>query len=1379
MKRILGIDLGTTSIGWAYVLEAEAANEQSEIVRLGVRVVPLSVDEETNFEKGKSITTNADRAARKSMRRNIDRYQMRRDELVAVMREEGWITEETTLSEHGTRSTFESLRLRAEAVEKEVTLAQLARILLQINKKRGYKSNRKADSQEEGPVIDGMDVSKQLCERSMTPGQWVYERMQRGKMTVPAFFRSDLQQELDHIWTLQHACHSAWMTDELRVALTQADSRRAQQLMDAHGVIPETVKGKERRQILYGWRSAAAMGGLPAAQLAAVLIQIVRDINASSGYLGQIGDRSKELYFRNETVGQYMWRHIQANPHESLKTLVFYRKDYQNEFDALWASQARFHSELTERLRKRLRHILFFQRPLKSKKGLVNRCELVHYSIPENAADGGGKRRDVGPKVCPKSSPLFQEFRMWQVLNNLMLIHVPTQEVRPLADEEKEMLAAELCYRVRMKKNDVLKLLCDHWREWDLNYKELEGNRTLAAFYKVYEQVIAQTGHGEYDFEKMRAAKVRELVGGVFGGLGFEVGLLSFDAELDGLAYEQQPLYRLWHLLYSYEGDSSATGDKCLLKRLCALTKMDEDVARLFLTVHFEDDYGSLSTKAMRRILPFLKKGYMYDVACEQAGYCHSVRSRTREELDKRTYKDRLDLLPSKSLHNPVVEKILNQMIHVVNGVTSAYGKPDEIRIEMARELKSCAAERERRTASIAKATKENAEIEKILRQEFGLSYVSRNDIVRYKLYEELKENGYKTLYSNTYIPKEELFSKAFDIEHIIPQARLFDDSFSNKTLEARQVNIEKKDRTAWDFVNDCYGSEGAALYRCRVDELFNKGIISKDKHKYLLMPGDKIPEDFINRDLRNTQYIVRKALELFEDFVPGVLATSGAITSRLREDWGLVNVMKEMNLPKYERQGVVETCSDREGHVFKRIQDWTKRNDHRHHAMDALTIAFTKRAYIQYLNHLNARKDVTSQAYAIQQKEMECDGDHRWRFKCPFGDRSRFRREAMRQLDQILVSIKSKNKVLTPSLNRSKKRGGYNRKIEWTPRGPLHKETVYGRIRRYVTKNVRVGSSFTQAEIEKVANTCFRRALLARLAEFGGDPKKAFTGKNSLEKNPLYCDEAHTQTVPLLVKLVELEEVGTIRKEITPDLKVEKVVDRRIRTLLEERLALYGQDAKKAFSNLGENPIWLNQEKGISVKRVTIIDKSDVVSIHVKRDVDGRLMHDEHGRTIPCDYVQTQNNHHVAIFCDAEGNLQEHIETFFDVVERVRQQRIEGRTVEVIDKNYKRDEGWQFLFSMKINEYFVFPDEKTGFDPRSVDLMDPANYALVSPHLFRVQNLSSKDYYFRHHLETTVENTKALKDVTWKRINTLEKLKNIVKVRVNHIGQIVAVGEY
>ena len=150
-----------------------------------------------------------------------------------------------------------------------------------------------------------------------------------------------------------------------------------------------------------------------------------------------------------------------------------------------------------------------------------------------------------------------------------------------------------------------------------------------------------------------------------------------------------------------------------------------------------------------------------------------------------------------------------------------------------------------------------------------------------------------------------------------------------------------------------------------------------------------------------------------------------------------------------------------------------------------------------------------------------------------------------------------------------------------------------------------------------------------------------------------------------------------------------------------------------------------------------------------------------------------------MAIFRDANGELKERVVTFFEAVERVRQLRSEGRAVEVIDKNYKSEEGWTFLFSMKINEYFVFPDATSGFDPREIDLTDPANYALISPHLFRVQKLSSKYYVFRHHLETTVNDVKQLRDITWKRITSLQDLVGTVKVRVNHIGQIVAVGEY
>ncbi len=96
----------------------------------------------------------------------------------------------------------------------------------------------------------------------------------------------------------------------------------------------------------------------------------------------------------------------------------------------------------------------------------------------------------------------------------------------------------------------------------------------------------------------------------------------------------------------------------------------------------------------------------------------------------------------------------------------------------------------------------------------------------------------------------------------------------------------------------------------------------------------------------------------------------------------------------------------------------------------------------------------------------------------------------------------------------------------------------------------------------------------------------------------------------------------------------------------------------------------------------------------------------------------------------------------------------------------------------MKKNEFFVFPNESTGFDPQEVDLTDPANYAEISPNLFRVQKLSSLKYAFRHHLETTVDENKVLRDITWKFIQSPNGLKGIVKVRLNHLGQIVHVGE-
>lgn len=152
MKKILGLDLGTTSIGWALVNECEKEDEKSSIIRLGVRVNPLTTDEKGNFERGKAITTNSDRQQTHGARINLQRYKLRRKYLCDCLNKYGWVGSEP-MYEDGKSSTFETYKLRAKAAVEEVSLHEFARVLFMMNKKRGYKSNRKANDKEEGSFL--------------------------------------------------------------------------------------------------------------------------------------------------------------------------------------------------------------------------------------------------------------------------------------------------------------------------------------------------------------------------------------------------------------------------------------------------------------------------------------------------------------------------------------------------------------------------------------------------------------------------------------------------------------------------------------------------------------------------------------------------------------------------------------------------------------------------------------------------------------------------------------------------------------------------------------------------------------------------------------------------------------------------------------------------------------------------------------------------------------------------------------------------------------------------------------------------------------------------------------------------------------------------
>lgn len=350
-KNILGLDLGTNSIGWAFVKEAQDKAEQSSIEKIGVRVNPLTVDEQTNFEKGKPITTNAGRTLSRSTRRNLQRYKLRRENLIQLLKQNNWIDDASILAENGNHSTFQTYALRSIAATSEISLHEFARVLLMINKKRGYKSSRKVNNTEEGQLIDGMDVAKKLYDENITPGQYVYQLLKKGEKKSPDFYRSDLQNEFDRIWTFQQNFYPEILTETFKETLKNKGQKVTSQIFYiVYQFNTAENKGTrdEKKLQAYKWRNEALSQQLTKEEVAYILAEINGQIYNSSGYLGAISDRSKELYFNKQTVGEYLYQQLQKNPHTRLKNQVFYRQDYLDEFEKIWETQAHYHKELTK-----------------------------------------------------------------------------------------------------------------------------------------------------------------------------------------------------------------------------------------------------------------------------------------------------------------------------------------------------------------------------------------------------------------------------------------------------------------------------------------------------------------------------------------------------------------------------------------------------------------------------------------------------------------------------------------------------------------------------------------------------------------------------------------------------------------------------------------------------------------------------------------------------------------------------------------------------------------------------------------------------------------------------------------------------------------------
>ena len=152
---------------------------------------------------------------------------------------------------------------------------------------------------------------------------------------------------------------------------------------------------------------------------------------------------------------------------------------------------------------------------------------------------------------------------------------------RNLYQEEKELLAQELFVRDKMTKSDVLKLLFDNPQELDLNFKTIDGNKTGYALFQAYNKMIEISGHEPVDFKKP-IEKIIEHIKTIFDLLNWNTDILDFNSneELDNQAY-----YKLWHLLYSFEGDNTPTGNGRLVQKITELYGFEKEYATVLLSL--------------------------------------------------------------------------------------------------------------------------------------------------------------------------------------------------------------------------------------------------------------------------------------------------------------------------------------------------------------------------------------------------------------------------------------------------------------------------------------------------------------------------------------------------------------------------------------------------------------------------------------------------------------------------------------------------------------------------------------------------------------------------------------------------------------------------
>ncbi len=544
------------------------------------------------------------------------------------------------------------------------------------------------------------------------------------------------------------------------------------------------------------------------------------------------------------------------------------------------------------------------------------------------------------------------------------------------------------------------------------------------------------------------------------------------------------------------------------------------------------------------------------------------------------------------SLRNPIVEQVVTETLRVVKDIWKQYGKGakdyfDEIHIELGRNMKNTADVRKRLTNSISDNENTNLRIKTILAELINDSTVenvrpysptqqealkiyeegvlnsgieipddigkiskkpepTKSEIQRYKLWLEQK---YKSPYTGRPIALTRLFTAAYEIEHVIPQSRYFDDSLSNKVICEAEVNSLKDKQLGLEFIKNHFGQKvttssgeveilSEEAYTAFVKEHYDKNRAKKNK---LLL--EEIPEKMIERQLNDTRYISKFVSHLLSNIVradkndegvnsKNIVPVNGKITGRLKQDWGLNDVWNDLILPRFERMNKLTQSNDfttwNKKHqkylptvpleLSKGFQK--KRIDHRHHALDALVIACATRDHVNLLNnkHAKSKNERFDLQYKLRHTEKWQNKNGKIRdkfteFKKPW---EHFTADAKNELEKIVVSFKQNLRVINKATNYYEKIiNGKKEKVEqqgvnWAIRKPMHKETVSGLVHlphikvpkgKILTATRKsLDTSFHSKSIETITDTGIQKIVINHLERYD-EPKIEIKGSTISEK--------------------------------------------------------------------------------------------------------------------------------------------------------------------------------------------------------------------------------------------------------------------------------------